>query len=122
MKLAGVSKIAMGLESADNQALARMGKGQTWTGFSATVDAIFKEGIPVEFLHMMGNAGDSEPSILSTFDFIRSKGLFFNGNNTGNWNQLYFGSPDTTNPAHSGIRLKPVVQDFSRIPLPRFFN
>jgi anaerobic magnesium-protoporphyrin IX monomethyl ester cyclase len=110
MKLAGVSKIAMGLESADNQALARMGKGQTLDGFSATVDAIFKEGIQVEFLHMMGNAGDSEPSILSTFDFIRSKGLFFNGNNTGNWNQLYFGSPDTTDPAHSGIRLKPVVQ------------
>ncbi|HZO14086.1 MAG TPA: radical SAM protein [Polyangiaceae bacterium] len=113
MARAGVSSVAYGLESANQDVLIQIGKRQRIDRFTEVVRRTQAQGIRAELLHMIGLPGDTFESVLKTFDYIRGMGIRFDGNSTGNPFQLYFGAEYARQPAAAGIVLDERVTDAS---------
>jgi hypothetical protein len=103
MVRAGVSKVAYGLESADQPTLDLMGKQQDAARFTDVVRQTQRRGIEVELLHLFGCPGDTLDSVMRTFDLVRELDIPFRGNSTGQHHQLYFGSQDMEDPRTAGF-------------------
>lgn len=103
MKRAGVTKIAYGLETTNEDILKRTDKKLDIGKFQVIIEKTKKYGIEVEILHMIGFPGETFESIISTFNYIRKLGCYFRGNTIGNFYHLYFGSEDCRNPKKAGF-------------------
>jgi len=104
MRRAGVHTIAMGLESAAPEVLARLGKAIDVGRVRLAVEAAAAAGLDVELFSQYGLPGETRDDALATLDFVRATGVPVRGNSNAQQMQLYFGSALCDDPAAHGIR------------------
>jgi anaerobic magnesium-protoporphyrin IX monomethyl ester cyclase len=71
MKAAGISRIGIGIESADVEVLEKIGKGQTIEEIRQGIGIARDAGIGITGLFMIGNPGDNMETIRQSIRFAR---------------------------------------------------
>lgn len=77
MKEAGCIAVSVGIESANNEVLKKMGKKETLEEIIRGCQNLFQAGIPISATFMIGNIGDTFETVKESLKFARSQ-LFFN--------------------------------------------
>ncbi|MBU4263821.1 MAG: B12-binding domain-containing radical SAM protein [Proteobacteria bacterium] len=71
MKKAGCFHLFMGVESADNDMLKRMNKGETIEQLQKAIEILDEEKMRASYGFIMGLPGESEASLRKTIDFVK---------------------------------------------------
>jgi radical SAM superfamily enzyme YgiQ (UPF0313 family) len=105
MQRAHVTRIFYGLETSDEELLARIGKNVRMADFERTVRATLARGIDVSAFHIPNLPGQTLWGALATIDYVRSLGLFLESGTVGSRLELFFGTEFCEHPDRWGITL-----------------
>ena len=118
LKKAGAHTIAFGLESADNEVLARINKGLDPDKLARVIGLVQEAGIDVELFTLFGLPGESFAQARKTLDFVKANKVPINGNSISQQLHLFFGIPILDDRQAHGIRplamTKPLYQSLCR--------
>ena len=92
MKLAGVSTIAFGLESASEQVMARLDKHVSIEKVAEAIRLAQSEGIEVELFTMFGLPYETFEDAVKTLEFVKKNNVRIMGNTNSQQMQIYFGT------------------------------
>lgn len=73
MACANIASVGIGIESADNDSLKMMRKGETIEQIEAGIDALKKYGIGISGQFIIGNIGDTLATVKKSVDFAKRK-------------------------------------------------
>ena len=76
MKMAGCRSVDIGVESADQQVLKNIKKGENIEQISASIKNLVSAGIFVGGSFMIGNPGDNLQTIKKSIEFVKKSSLF----------------------------------------------
>lgn len=102
-KRAGVTVIAMGLESAAGNVASVLEKELEPEAIATAARACLAAGIDVELFSQFALPGEGLEDALETLRFVKSCGVKIRGNSNAQQMQLYFGSEIAARPADFGI-------------------
>jgi radical SAM superfamily enzyme YgiQ (UPF0313 family) len=105
MSVAGVKKIAYGLESADEKVNRILDKKLDLGLFSSVVKMTQKLGMEVEVFSLYGLPGQTVASCKKTLDLLKELGIEVKGNSSGQQLELFFGTEIANDPSKYGIKL-----------------
>lgn len=109
MKEAGVSVVAMGLESASENVFPHLQKNVDPDRIRQAVELLFQTGIDVELFSQFALPHERYDDAIRTLNFVKESGVKIRGNSNAQQMQIYFGSQICADPARFGI--KPLRDD-----------
>ncbi len=110
LKRAGAHTLAFGLESADQEVLARIKKGLDTEKLAETIKKVKHSGIDVELFTLFGLPGESFTAAQKTLDFVKSVKVPITGNSISQQLHLFFGIPILEDYRAHGILPLPVTK------------
>jgi radical SAM superfamily enzyme YgiQ (UPF0313 family) len=110
LERAGVERVAMGLESARPDVLARLAKGIEPDRVARAARGLLGAGIDVELFSQYALPGESLDDALATLRFVQGCGVAIRGNSNAQQMQLYFGSE--INHRHREYGVRPLRSSF----------
>ena len=110
MKRAGVSMIAMGLESASENVYPHLNKKLDPDRIRQAIEMAFAAGMDVELFSQYALPYERYDDALKTLNFVKDSGVKIRGNSNAQQMQIYYGSEIASDPAKFGI--KPLRNSF----------
>ncbi len=103
MKGAGVSMVAMGLESASENVYPSLKKNLNPERIRHAVEMVFNAGMDVELFSQYALPNERFEDSLQTLEFVKSSGVRIQGNSNAQQMQIYFGSEIAERPDQYGV-------------------
>ena len=104
MRLAGVSTIAFGLESASERVLSKLDKNVSIQTVADAIRLAQDENIEVELFTMFGLPYETFEDAVKTLEFVKENNVKIMGNTNSQQMQIYFGTPMARDYADYNIR------------------
>ncbi len=104
MQRAGVTTLAMGLESASDRVSLGLDKRIQPAQVAATARTALAAGLDVELFSQFALPGETFDDAMATLAFVGDCGVPIRGNSNAQQMQLYFGSEITRRPRDHGVR------------------
>ncbi len=104
MRRAGVTTLAMGLESASDRVSQGLDKRIRPEQVAAAARTALAAGLDVELFSQFALPGEAFDDAMATLEFVRECGVPIRGNSNAQQMQLYFGSEITRRPHEHGVR------------------
>jgi len=103
MKRAGVTLVAMGLESASPNVFPHLKKNLDPDRIRKATDMAFAAGLDVELFSQFALPNERLEDAMETLDFVKDAGVKIRGNSNAQQMQLYFGSRICADPGKYGV-------------------
>ena len=104
MKRAGVSMVAMGLESASENVYPHLNKNLDPDQIRQAVEMAFAAGLDVELFSQYALPYERYDDAMQTLSFVKDSGVKIRGNSNAQQMQIYYGSEIAANPDTFGVR------------------
>jgi anaerobic magnesium-protoporphyrin IX monomethyl ester cyclase len=110
MKRAGVSMLAMGLESTSENVYPHLNKNLNPGQIRHAIQMAFAHGLDVELFSQYALPHESFDDAMQTLNFVKESGVKIRGNSNAQQMQIYYGSEIASDPARFGV--KPLRDNF----------
>ena len=116
MKRAGVTLVAMGLESASPEVFPHLDKNLDPDRIRGAVDLAFEAGLDVELFSQYALPHERFQDAMETLRFVKDAGVKIQGNSNAQQMQIYRGSRIAEDPARFGVKpLREVFEPYLSI-------
>ena len=116
MKRAGVTLVAMGLESASSEVFPHLDKNLDPDRIRMAVDRAFEAGLDVELFSQFALPHERFQDAMATLKFVKDAGVKIRGNSNAQQMQIYHGSRIAEDPNRFGVKpLRDVFEPYLSI-------